>query len=142
MLLSQLFHLFFILLVQLLRDFFTFKFSVFYFHPLSVPFFPFCCQSLYFSTFVVPISPSPLVPGDGHPTPGIRSQWMHGIPTNAVLAALWLASCAVPSLVPVSLSPKGNSHQRQWAAYQGKQRPPPCQLDTKAQAEKREEVQI
>lgn len=75
--------------------------------------------------------------------PGIRSQWMHGGPTNAALEALWLASRVVPSLVTVLLSPKGNSHQRQWAAYQGKQHPPPCQPATKAQTEKREEqVQI
>lgn len=45
---------------------------------------------------------------------------------------------AVQSLVPVALSPKGNSHQRQWAAYQGKQQPPPCHPATKAQTGNRE----
>lgn len=113
---------------------------VFYFHRLSVLL---LLQVLPLFPFVVSISPSFPVPGDGHLTPGIRSQWMHGSPANAALAALRLASRTVPSLVPVALSPKGNSHQRQWAAYQGKQQPPPCQPATKAHTEKgEEEVQI
>lgn len=100
---------------------------------LVVPFFP----------FVASISPSLPVPGDDHLTPGTRSQRMHTSPTNAVLAALRLASCRVPSLVPVALPPKGNSHQRQWAAYQCKQQPAPCQAATKEQTrEKRRKVQI
>lgn len=106
-----LFHLFFILLVLLLRDFLSLNShssvclirssivcSPF---PLLLPVFP-------FFPFVVSISSSLSVPGDGHLTPGIRSQWMHGSPANAALAALWLASRAVPSLVPVARSlPKG-----------------------------------
>lgn len=126
--------------------FFTFKFSFLYvcllLSSIVCPPFPLLLPVFPFFPFVVSISPSLPVPGDGHLTPGIRSQWMHGSPANAALAALQLASRAVPSLVPVALSPKGNSHQRQWAAYQGKQQSPPCQLATKAQTEKREEVQI
>lgn len=113
---------------------------VFYFHRLSVLL---LLQVLPLFPFVISILQSFPVPGDGHLTPGIRSQWMHGSPAKAALAALRLASRTVPSLVPVALFPKGNSHQRQWAAYQGKQQPPPCQPATKAHTEKgEEEVQI
>lgn len=71
--------------------------------------------------FVVSISKSSPVPGDGLLTLGIGSQRRHGGHADAALEALWLASRAVPSPIPVARRPKGNSHQRQWAAYQGKQ---------------------
>lgn len=132
-------NLLLILLLLLQRDFLPLNsqpsVSVFYFHPLSVPLFPLFLLPVFpFFPFVASILPSLPVPGDGHLTPGTRSQRIHRSPTNAALPALRLASCTAPSLVPVALSPKGNSHQRQWAAYQGKQQPAPCQPATKAQS--------
>lgn len=91
----------------------------------AFPPFPFCYLYLTISPSprglaVLPLAPDPS--GEATATP----------------AAPRLACCAVPNLVPVALSPKGNSHQRQWAAYQGKQQPPPCQPTTKARDREKE----
>lgn len=94
---------------------------------LPPPSFSLFIPGLSIFPLVVSISKSSPVPGDGLLTLGIGSQRRHGGHVDAALEALWLASRAVPSPVPVVRCPKGNSHQRQWAAYQGKQHPPPCQ---------------
>lgn len=149
--LLQLHLLLFIPLYPVLKCLFCFSYFWYYFWVFFIPWILILvCLS---ATFIYCLSPfSPLLSLSPHlsqsqgkailplaPDPSGRTE----APRQCRASSSAVSFRTVPSHVPVALSPKGNSHQRQWAAYQGKQQPPPCQPATKAQTAKgEEEVQI